>query len=72
MSTWHQDRHPVKLYHATDWNVVIDPPHEMRAIMSFSTKQLAEKYMRDLHANNPRVHKHSYIVRPASAGIWGK
>ena len=71
MATWHQQQYPVKLYHETEWTVVIDPPNQMRALHTFSTKNLAEKYMRDLHSNNPGVHKHAYIVRPASAGIWG-
>jgi hypothetical protein len=72
MATWHQMQHPVKLYHATEWTVVIDPPHQMRALMLFSSKALAEVYMRNLADNNPGAHKHSYIVRPTSAGIYGE
>ena len=65
MSTWHQDQHPVKLYHDTQWTVVIDPPNQMRALMTFSTSELAKVYMRNLKANNPGVYPHAYILKPA-------
>lgn len=64
MATWHQLQRPVKLYHPTDYTVVIDPPNRMRALMTFSTKALAEVYMRNLKANNPGVYPHSYILPP--------
>lgn len=71
MSTWHQDqaqaRHPIPLFHPTDWTVVIDPPNQMRALMRFSTKALADVYMRGLKANNPGAAAHSYILKPASS-----
>ncbi len=66
MSTWHQDRAPVRLYHATQWTVCIDPPNEMRALMRFSTRQLAEVYMRNLQANNPGAATHAYILKPGA------
>ncbi len=68
MATWHQMQRPVRLYHDTQWTVVIDPPNEMRACMSFTTRELAEVYMRNLAANNPRVYSHSYILKPARKG----
>ena len=66
MATWHQDKRPVKLWHKTDWTVVIDPPNQMRALMCFSTRQLAEVYMRNLRANNPGAAAHAYILKPAA------
>lgn len=69
MSTWHQDkaqqRHPIPFFHATEWTVVIDPPNQMRALMRFSSKILADVYMRNLKENNPGAYAHSYIIRPA-------
>jgi hypothetical protein len=67
MATWHQLQRPTKLYHATQWTVIIDPPHRMRACMLFSTRELAEVYMRNLKANNPGAYAHSYILKPARA-----
>lgn len=66
MATWHQNQRPVKLYHATQWTVVIDPPNQMRACMTFSTRDLAEVYMRNLKANNPGAAAHSYILKPGA------
>jgi len=66
MSTWHQDQaRGVKLFHETDWTVVIDPPNQMRALYRTATKQLAEVYMRNLKANNPGAAEHAYILKPA-------
>ena len=67
MATWHQNQRPTKLYHPTQWTVVIDPPNQMRALMTFSTRDLAEVYMRNLKANNPGAAAHSYILKPAKA-----
>lgn len=66
MATWHQNQRPVKLYHATQWTVIIDPPNQMRACMTFSTRDLAEVYMRNLKANNPGAAAHSYILKPGA------
>lgn len=66
MATWHQLQRPVRLFHDTHWTVVIDPPNQMRACMTFSTRQLADVYMRNLKANNPAVYPHSYILKPAN------
>lgn len=65
MATWHQLQHPTRLFHDTQWTVVIDPPNEMRTLMTFPTRALADVYMRSLKANNPRVYPHSYILKPA-------
>jgi len=65
MATWHQLKNPVQLFHATDWTVVIDPPHQMRALMRFSSAALADVYMRNLRENNPAAFQHAYILKPA-------
>jgi uncharacterized SAM-binding protein YcdF (DUF218 family) len=65
MATWHQQQAPVRLYHPAQWTVVIDPPHMMRALHTFSTQAMAAQYMRSLRANNPHAAKHSYILKPA-------
>ncbi len=66
MATWHQQQAKgVKLYHETDWTVVIDPPNQMTHCYRTSTKELAEVYMRNLKANNPGAAQHAYILRPA-------
>jgi hypothetical protein len=68
MATWHQLKAaPVPLFHATDWTVVIDPPNQMRALMRFSSKALADVYMRNLKANNPGAYPHSYVLKPAKS-----
>lgn len=64
MATWHQLQRPVRLWHPTQWTVVIDPPNQMRALMTFSTKALADVYMCNLKANNPDAYAHSYILAP--------
>lgn len=68
MATWHQmqgqKRNPVRLDHPTQWTVVIDPPNQMRACMSFTSKDLADVYMRNLKANNPGAYPHSYVLPP--------
>jgi hypothetical protein len=61
MSTWHQDKRPVKLYHATKWTVVIDPPHACRAIARFDQQAAAEQYLSNIRE---RGEQHAYIVRP--------
>ncbi len=64
MSTWHQDQVSGRLWHPTKWTVVIDPPNEMRALMTFATRALADVYMRGLKANNPRAWQHAYVLKP--------
>jgi len=65
MATWHQQQSKVRLFHPTQWTVVIDPPNQMRALYCTSTKALAEVYLRGLKANNPSAAAHSYILKPA-------
>jgi hypothetical protein len=66
MATWHQQQAKgIKLYHETDWTVVVDPPNQMRHLYRCDTKQLAEVYMRNLKANNPGANQHAYILKPA-------
>lgn len=65
MATWHQEQRPVKLYHETEWTVVIDPPNQMRALYRASSRDLAEVYLRGLKANNPGAAAHAYILKPA-------
>jgi hypothetical protein len=63
MATWHQrkamKRNPIRLDHATEWTVVINPPHGLMALMRFTTKQQADVYV-------GRV-KDSYILPPRSS-----
>ena len=66
MATWHQQQVSVRLWHPTEWTVVIDPPNQMRALYTTSTKALAECYLRNLKANNPGAAKHAYILPPAN------
>lgn len=74
MATWHQRMNPVPLFHATDWTVVIDPPNNPMAVTRFSTRALADKYMRDLRFNNPVAAHYAYVLRPISRkvkdGTW--
>lgn len=65
MATWHQQRNPARLYHATLWNVVTDPPGECTSIMQFDTEQDAREYLDRLRALGKAAH--TYILRPASA-----
>lgn len=68
MATWHQSKRPVRLYHPTQWTVVIDPPNQCRALVTFSSRELAEVYMRGLKANNPGAATHAYILKPSNQG----
>ena len=45
MATWHQSKRATKLYSETEWNVVDDPPGQMRSIMGFSTEEKARTYI---------------------------
>ncbi len=65
MATWHQKQRPVKLYHETEWTVVVDPPNQMTHLYCTSSKKLADVYMRNLKANNPAAFEHAYILKPA-------
>jgi hypothetical protein len=68
MATWHQlqadKRGATRLDSPDGYNVVIDPPNQMRAIYGPTTKDLAEVYMRNLQANNPNAARHAYILPP--------
>jgi hypothetical protein len=66
MATWHQEQHPIRLYHETDWTVVIDPPGQMRSLYRTDSKALAAVYLRNLKANNPGAAQHAYILPPAA------
>lgn len=68
MATWHQQQRPTQLWHATEWTVVIDPPHQMRALYRTSSRDLAEVYMRGLKENNPHAAAFSYILPPRANG----
>jgi hypothetical protein len=76
MATWHQQqaekRGAIRLYHPTQWTVVIDPPNQMRALMRFTSRDLAEVYMRNLKDNNPGAYAHSYILKPTIAKGLGQ
>jgi hypothetical protein len=49
---------PVKLYHETQWTVVIDPPNGLRCLMCFNTREAAQTYQNKV--------AHSYILAPAN------
>jgi hypothetical protein len=60
MATWHQLKAgPVRLQHATQWAVVIDPPNDCRAVMLFTTEAAAREYA-------GRV-QHAYVLEPSGA-----
>lgn len=68
MATWHQlQRTSGPLFHETQWTVVIDPPHQMRALMRFDDEELAKVYVRGLQVNNPGAAQHAYILKPSKA-----
>ena len=61
MATWHQLKAgPVRLQHATQWAVVIDPPHDCRAVMLFATEIAAREYAGRA--------QHAYVLAPSGAG----
>lgn len=67
MSTWHQDRarpRP-KLYHAVDWTVVSNPPHETLTLYRCGTEAQANAHLEGLrrHGNGD----HSYVLPPRAA-----
>jgi hypothetical protein len=57
MATWHQLRRPVKLWHETQWTVVIDPPNALRSLVTFDTEAKAIAYAKKV--------EHSYVLPPA-------
>lgn len=63
MATWHQLRRPVKLWHATKWTIVSDPPHDGRTVSRFDTREEA-------YATKERWEKagqtHLHILPPES------
>ncbi len=65
MATWHQKRNPVKLYHATLWTIVTDPPCDMTTLWLEPTEQAAKDRLA-LWSSNGRDIRHSYILPPAS------
>lgn len=62
MATWHQNRRPVRLYHATLWTVVDDPPNDMRGSMLFRTESEAQEYIRRRAALG--TGRHCYVLPP--------
>lgn len=69
MATWHQNRRPVKLFHATQWTVVTDPPNGMRTLALFTDEAGAKKSIENLAKHHPTLAKHSYILPPESASL---
>lgn len=63
MAMWQQQ--PGTLGHATQWTVVIDPPDDMCTLRRFSSRALADVYMRNLSDNNPRAREVAHIIAPA-------
>lgn len=62
MSTWHQQRARVPLYHASQWTVVSDPPNECTTVARFATLADAETYLSNCKAHGA---KHVYILSPS-------
>jgi hypothetical protein len=64
MATYHQlkaeaqGRGP-RLYHDTEWTVVVDPPNQVRCLVTFSTEVAAQAY-------KAVAGPHAYVLRPAS------
>lgn len=64
MATWHQLRSKAKLYHATEWTVVEDPPNDTRTLTRFTAEAGAEWYLHKVKALRPHVP--AYMLKPAS------
>lgn len=68
MATWHQTqaqkRPGYRHWHPTQWTVLIDPPGEFSHGATFTTKALADVYMRNLKENNPQAERHALIIPP--------
>ena len=65
MATVHQLHPRVRFDHDILWTVVIDPPHQPRALYSTTSRDLAEVYLRGLWFNNPLAAQYAYILPPA-------
>jgi hypothetical protein len=65
MSTWHQEQRPVKLFHETEWTVVIDPPNEMRGLVRFATEAEANAYKANFGRHHPLKADYVYILPPS-------
>ena len=63
-ATWHQSKSKARMDHPTSWSVVTDPPNEGRSAILHKTEKDANDYLENLKKNNPKAHKHSYILKP--------
>ena len=63
MATWHQLKAPCKLYHETEWTVVIDPPNDCRTLTTFTSEKSAHEYCARARALRPNVP--TYVLKPA-------
>ena len=70
MATWHQQRHPLDATALTrdgTYAVVIDPPHECRAVVpGFATRQAAQDYINRCDGYRPGSRAYSRIVEPCA------
>lgn len=58
MSTWHQNRNPVRRDSDTEWNVVDDPPNACMSISGFTTETGAKEYL----ANRKKLGTDRYLT----------
>jgi hypothetical protein len=70
MSTWHQQKAMregrVRLGHATDHTVVVDPPNALAVSVCFTTEAGALGYLERLQKTDPDTAKHAFHMKP-----WG-
>ena len=62
MGTWHQNLRPAKLWHETEWSVVVDPPNRTRSVTRFYTEAEAKTYVENY---KKLLGPHAYILPPA-------
>jgi len=70
MATWHQShaRPQPRLWHDTQWTVVVDPPNAMRHLFRTDTREAAWTYLNYLKCSDPSAFKHSFILAPNPTG----
>lgn len=64
MSTWHQNKQPVELWHPTKYVVVTNPQGGTLTRMLWDTLEQAQTYLDNLRKNNQKDYSCSYLVPP--------
>ena len=62
MSTWHQQRNPIPLFHETMHTVVSDPPNDCLVLTRFEKHEEAQAYLDRLIKSGKG--KHCYVLLP--------